>query len=156
MSKPQGWRNESARHSLAARGISTDYVPPKYRKKGYEVYLNGVYQGFTKDREEAEEVADQIGGCVVDSKNRRKILYRSSNKNRHQKNPFELYSGDDRKIAERNILQAIQKGDQKSVVDTAKRFVDQGAMDTTSREAITSYWDKMYPNDPFNYNIWYR
>ena len=75
MSKPPGWRNESARHSLAARGVRSGYVPPKYRKEGYEVYLNGVYQGFTKDLEEAKVYADQIGGRVVESKNRRKILY---------------------------------------------------------------------------------
>ncbi len=75
MSKPPGWRNEPARHALAARGVRSGYVPPKYRKEGYEVYLNGVYQGFTKDLEEAKEYADLMGGRVVASKNRKKILY---------------------------------------------------------------------------------
>ena len=73
----KGWHRESQRHALAARGIRTGNVPTKYRKKGYEVYVNGVYQGFTEDQEQAEEFADRSGGIVVDSKNRRKIIYRS-------------------------------------------------------------------------------
>lgn len=79
--KPVGWRNESARHSLASRGMKSSgrygNVPTKHRKEGYEVYLSGVYQGFTKDLEEAKDYADQIGGRVVESKNRRKIIYDS-------------------------------------------------------------------------------
>ena len=73
----KGWHGESQRHSLAARGVRSGYVPPKYRKEGYEVYLNGVYQGFTRDLEEAKVYADLMGGRVVGSKNRRKIIYDS-------------------------------------------------------------------------------
>jgi len=96
MRKPQGWRNEPARHSLAARGVRSGYVPPKYRKEGYEVYLNGVYQGFTKDLEEAKVYADQIGGRVVGSKNRRKILYSAkgvSSQEITEKEAFEFAEG---------------------------------------------------------------
>ena len=71
----KGWHNEPMRHSLAARGHKT--VPPRYRKPGYEVYKNGVYQGFTSDLDEAKDFADEHGGQVVDAKNRRKILYRA-------------------------------------------------------------------------------
>ena len=70
----KGWHGEPARHALAARGQKT--VPPKYRKKGYEVYRDGVYQGFTESREEAEEHVDEFGGNVVHSMNRKEILYR--------------------------------------------------------------------------------
>lgn len=81
MNKPPGWRNEPARHSLAARGMKThgrfDHdVPTKYRKKGYEIYKDGVYQGFTESREEAEEHVDVFGGNVVHSMDRKRILYR--------------------------------------------------------------------------------
>jgi len=69
----KGWHNESMRHSLAARGHKT--VPVKYRKKGYEVFINGVYQGFAESREETEDYVDQYGGQVVNSMDRRKILY---------------------------------------------------------------------------------
>ncbi len=72
----KGWHGEPQRHSLAARGVRSGYVPVKYRKKGYEVYVDGVYQGFTENREEAEEVADEVGGDVVHSMDRRKVLYR--------------------------------------------------------------------------------
>lgn len=70
----KGWHGEPQRHSLAARGCRT--VPTKYRKKGYEVYRDGVYQGFTESREEAEEHVDEFGGNVVHSMNRKEILYR--------------------------------------------------------------------------------
>lgn len=73
----RGWHREPQRHALAARGIRTGNVPTKYRKPGYEVYVNGVYQGFTQDLEDARDFADQHGGNVVDAKNRRKVLYRS-------------------------------------------------------------------------------
>lgn len=150
----KGWHNEPQRHSLAARGIKTGYVPPKYRKEGYEVYLNGVYQGFTKDIEEAKEYADQIGGRVVGSKNRRKILYKGKGISR---NIFGLYSINTLKgeEAHRQILQSIQTGTQEDVVFTADEFRDQGAFDTESRERISNYWDEIHPDNPFNYNLWY-
>lgn len=74
MKKSSGWRGEPYRHSLAARGQKT--IPTKYRRKGYEVYRDGVYQGFTESREEAEEHVDEFGGNVVHSMNRKMILYR--------------------------------------------------------------------------------
>ena len=152
----KGWHNEPARHSLAARGVRSGYVPPKYRKEGYEVYLNGVYQGFTKDLEEAKVYADQIGGRVVGSKNRRKILYRARGKG-VSRNIFGLYSINTLKgeEAHRQILQSIQTGTQEDVVFTADEFRDQGAFDTESRERIADYWNKNHPDDPFDYNLWY-
>ena len=51
------------------------YVPSKYRKSGFEVYsVDDVYEGFTTDFDEAVEHCEEIGGKVVDAKNRRRIL----------------------------------------------------------------------------------
>ena len=159
MSKPPGWRNEPARHSLAARGMKThgrfDHdVPTKYRKKGYEIYRDGVYQGFTESREEAEEHVDEFGGNVVHSLDRKSILYRGRGVSR---NIFGLYSINSLRgeQAHNKILQAIQNGTQEDVVNVAREYIDVGAHDTESRERITEYWDGIHPKNPFNYNLWY-
>jgi len=75
----KGWHNEPQRHSLAARGIRSsgrfDDVPTK-RRKGYEIYRDGVYQGFTESRDEADDWVDEFGGQVVHSRNRKIVLHR--------------------------------------------------------------------------------
>ena len=149
----KGWHGESQRHARAARGHRT--VPTKYRKKGYEVYRDGVYQGFTESREEAEEHVDEFGGNVVHSMDRKSILYRGRGVSR---NIFGLYSVDSLRGEEAHdeILQAIQTGTQKDVIDTAREFSDLGAFDTESRERITDYWNRKHPSDPFDYKLWYR
>jgi len=144
----KGWHNESQRHSLAARGIKTGNVPVKYRKKGYEVYVKGVYHGFTKDLEEAAIEAERLGGKVVSSTNRRKIIY--------HEDMFQLYEGHGRKEANIDILYAIHNKDQRDVIRVAEKHTDLGSTDTASREEIARYWNVVHPKDTFDYNLWYR
>ena len=141
----RGWFNEPQRHALAARGYKT--VPPEYRKKGYEIYKNGTYEGFTEDLEEASMHVEEHGGKVVSSTNRRKIIYKV--------NMFELYAQHGRKEATIDILDAIHNGTQRDVVKTAHEYKHLGAMDTASREEIARHWNRVHPNDPFDYDLWY-
>jgi len=81
-----------------------------------------------------------------------------SKRQKRSNNPniFGLYT--DKKgwmAVEKTLLEAIKKGDQKSVVRLARLYSKYGATDTVSRELISKHWDKLHPTKPFNYNLWY-
>lgn len=49
------------------------------REIGYEIYKDGTYEGFTENFEEAKEHADEVGGVIKLSTDRRKVIYKSGN-----------------------------------------------------------------------------
>jgi hypothetical protein len=69
---------------------------------------------------------------------------------------FSLYARPGRGVANMDITTEIRYGTQAGVVRMAKQYKHLGATDTTSREKISEYWNKIHPDDPFDYDLWYR